>query len=53
MGQLENDPKKQWEALCKQAATEADPERLMALVQEISRLLDQQLKLQQPQSKAS
>jgi predicted nucleotidyltransferase len=31
----------QWQMLCAEAATEKDPERLMALVREISRLLDE------------
>jgi hypothetical protein len=50
---VESQPKQPWQALCEQAATEKDPERLMALVQEISRLLDQQLKQRQhPQNAA-
>ena len=34
----------QWQDLCQQAAEEKDSERLMSLVKEISRLLDEQLK---------
>ena len=45
---VENPNKKVWQALCQQAATEQDPERLMTLVKEISRLLDEQLKQQRP-----
>ena len=33
-----------WQDLCQQAAEEKDSERLMSLVKEISRLLDEQLK---------
>jgi hypothetical protein len=50
---VESQHKQPWQALCEQAATEKDPERLMALVQEISRLLDEQLKQRQhPQNAA-
>ena len=50
---MESQPKQPWQALCEEAATEKDPERLMALVQEISRLLDEQLKQRQhPQNAA-
>jgi hypothetical protein len=41
-----------WQKLCEEAAKEQDPERLMTLVREISRLLDEQLKRRQPQSAA-
>ena len=34
------DPEK-WQALCAQAATEQDPKKLMGLVSEIVRLLDE------------
>jgi hypothetical protein len=43
---------KAWQQLCEEAAKEQDPERLMALVREISRLLDEQMKRQQRQSAA-
>ena len=33
-----------WQDLCQRAAEEKDSERLMSLVKEISRLLDEQLK---------
>jgi hypothetical protein len=49
---LDSQPKQPWQALCEQAAKEQDPERLMVLVKEISRLLDEQLKERQPQSAA-
>jgi len=35
---LEN--REKWMELCEQASTEQDPERLLALVQEIDRLLE-------------
>jgi hypothetical protein len=42
-----------WQDLCQQAAEEKDSERLMSLVKEISRLLDEQLKQKErPQSAA-
>jgi hypothetical protein len=49
---VENEPKQPWAALCEQAAKEQDPERLMLLVKEISRLLDSQLK-QPPRESAA
>jgi len=43
-----------WQDLCQQAAEEKDSERLMSLVKEISRLLDEQRKQKErPQSAAS
>jgi hypothetical protein len=33
--------KEEWMKLCEQAASERDPEKLMALTQEICRLLDE------------
>jgi hypothetical protein len=33
--------KEQWQILCEQAAKEKDPERLMKLVEQINRLLEQ------------
>jgi len=45
---VENPVKKAWQDLCQQAATEENPERLMTLVKEISRLLDEQLKQRRP-----
>ena len=42
-----------WQDLCRRAAEEKDSERLMSLVKEISRLLDEQLKQKEsPQSAA-
>jgi hypothetical protein len=49
---MEEQSRVSWRALCEQAAKEQDPERLMALVREISRLLDEQSKQQLPQSAA-
>ena len=42
-----------WQTLCEQAAKEQDPERLMSLVREISRLLDEKLKQQPPKNAAA
>jgi len=42
--QADDQTKTQWQDLCQQAAEEKDSERLMSLVKEISRLLDEQLK---------
>ena len=41
---MEGQPQKPWQELCAQAAKEQDPQRLMELVREISRLLDEQAK---------
>jgi hypothetical protein len=42
----QGDQKEKWMALCEQAANEHDPEKLMALVAEIDRLLaEKQLRL--------
>lgn len=49
---METQAKKPWQVLCEQAAKEQDPERLMMLVQEISRLLDDQVKPPQPEKAA-
>ena len=38
---MEERQKEEWMRLCEQAAYEQDPEKLMALVQEINRLLDE------------
>lgn len=46
------DQTKQWQALCEEAAKEKDPERLMSLVKEISRLLDNQLNQKAPRDAA-
>jgi|GraSoiStandDraft_24_1057298.scaffolds.fasta_scaffold5027564_1 hypothetical protein len=35
------DHAERWQMLCEQAATEQDSERLMALIKEITRLLDE------------
>lgn len=44
--------KQPWQALCEEAAKEKDPERLMSLVKEISRLLDDQLNQKAPRDAA-
>lgn len=49
---MESEFKQPWHDLCEKAAREHDPERLMMLVREISRLLDEELKQQHPQSAA-
>jgi hypothetical protein len=51
-GKMESESKKAWQALCEQAAKEQNPERLMVLVREISRLLDEQLKPPHPRDAA-
>jgi hypothetical protein len=38
---LQGEKREHWEQLCKQAADEQDPEKLMELVNEIYRLLDE------------
>jgi hypothetical protein len=38
---MNRDQRKDWRELCKQAANEQDPEKLMALVVEINRALDE------------
>lgn len=45
---MNEQPQIPWQTLCEQAAKEQDPQRLMELVREISRLLDEQFK--QPRS---
>ena len=50
-GLMRGEKKEEWMALCEQAATEQDPEKLMALVAEIDRLLaekQQRLEKQAP-----
>jgi len=37
---MEGDRLERWQELCAQAATEQDPDRLLVLVQEINRLLE-------------
>jgi hypothetical protein len=49
---MEPQVKEPWQSLCEQAAREQDPERLMALIKEISRLLDEQLKQKEQQRAA-
>ena len=39
--QMDRDTKERWLILCEQAAVEQDPARLLALVTEINRLLDE------------
>jgi hypothetical protein len=46
--------RERWMELCEQASTEQDPEKLLALVQEINRLLEakqERLKKHQPPEK--
>jgi hypothetical protein len=38
---VQNEKKEQWMTLCQQAAVEQDPERLMHLISEINRMLDE------------
>jgi hypothetical protein len=38
---MQGNKKEHWMGLCEQAAQEQDPEKLMLLVQEITRLLDE------------
>lgn len=44
--------KEPWQILCEQAAEEQDPDRLMALIKQISHLLDERLKQREEQSAA-
>ena len=39
---MQGEKAEQWRALCEQAAIEQDPEKLMRLVEQINRLLDEQ-----------
>ncbi len=41
------DPEK-WKELCAEAAVEQDPERLLKLVQEINRILEERNKAKEP-----
>jgi hypothetical protein len=36
-----DEPKERWYELCKEASLEKDPERLLKLIQEINRLLEE------------
>ena len=38
---VENDEKESWMRLCELAATEQDPEKLLTLVKEVNRMLDE------------
>lgn len=38
---MKGQTKEHWMELCEQAATEQDPERLLQLINEINRMLDQ------------
>jgi len=50
---LQGETKERWWALCEQAAVEQDPDRLLLLVQEIDRLLNEiQERLKQKRSKS-
>jgi hypothetical protein len=45
--------KERWQELCEQAANEQDPKKLMALVKEINRLLEEkQARLKKPPSES-
>lgn len=45
---MEGEVRDRWQKLCEQAATEQDPHKLMELVREINRLLEEkELRLQQ------
>jgi hypothetical protein len=37
---MQNQMKERWLLLCEQAATEQDPKKLMALIEEVNRLLE-------------
>jgi hypothetical protein len=53
---MQGDVEERWQRLCEQAATEQDAERLMCLVQEINRLLqekDECLKQTKDRNKAA
>ena len=41
---MQGETRELWHKLCEQAAVEQDPERLMHLVQQITRLLDEKEK---------
>ncbi len=47
------DNKERWMELCAQASNEQDPERLLALVQEINRLLEEKERRNHPAPKDS
>lgn len=49
---VEDEREVRWQALCEQAAKEQDPERLMALVRDIIKLLDDKRKRETPQPAA-
>jgi hypothetical protein len=38
---MQDEQEERWKALCPKASTEKDPEKLLALVSEINRLLEQ------------
>jgi hypothetical protein len=49
---MQGEKKEHWMSLCEKAAQEQDPEKLMLLVREITRLLDEkQERLNKPESK--
>ena len=37
---MQGENRERWQTLCEEAAIEQDPERLLALIQEINRLLE-------------
>jgi hypothetical protein len=47
------DNKERWMELCAQASIEQDPERLLALVEEINRLLEDKQRRNHPAPKGS
>lgn len=51
---MQGETKRTWQKLCEQAATEQDPERLMALIEEINELLlAKEKRLQQQRSEGT
>lgn len=51
---MKGDKREYWMRLCKQAANEQDPEKLMELVKEINRLLEEkELRLKKERPKAA
>jgi len=44
---MQGETKERWQKLCEQAATEQDPDQLMALIREICQMLEDKEKHQQ------
>jgi hypothetical protein len=49
---MQNEKKEHWMSLCEQAAAEQNPERLLELIAEINRMLDEKDKRLQAGTKA-